>query len=132
MFVYLRFIFQYLYRLRAVLHSRKWKNKLENHQSSKQQKLKLTNVKVIKICLLKTFSDEFLFLWCRGVVVFTTAQLYSTKPQLRFCAVSNPARSISGIRDGEDLWQWSQLEIRVNVFHWSTIPQKQFIIKFII
>ena len=31
------------------------------------------------------------------------------------------------IRDGEDLWQWSWLEIRLNVFRRSTIPQKQFI-----
>ena len=27
------------------------------------------------------------------------------------------------IRDGEDLWQWSQLEIRPNAFRWSIIPQ---------
>ena len=32
------------------------------------------------------------------------------------------------IRDGEDLRQWSQLEIRLNAFRRSTIPQKQFII----
>ena len=32
-----------------------------------------------------------------GVVVLTTAQLHSTKPELRFCAASNP------VRDGEDL-----------------------------
>ena len=25
--------------------------------------------------------------WCRGVVVITTAQLHSTKPEFRFCAV---------------------------------------------
>ena len=37
--------------------------------------------------------------WRRGVVVITTAQLYST----RFCAGSNPARGVSEIRDGEDL-----------------------------
>ena len=36
--------------------------------------------------------------------------------------------SVSEIRDGEDLWQWSQLEIRLNAFRRSTIPQKQFII----
>ena len=41
--------------------------------------------------------------WCRGVVVITTAQLHSTKPELRFCAGSNPARGLSEIRDGEDL-----------------------------
>ena len=33
----------------------------------------------------------------RGVVVLTTAQLHSTKPELRFCAASNP------VHDGEDL-----------------------------
>ena len=42
-------------------------------------------------------------LWHRGVVVITTAQLHSTKPELRFCTGSNPARGVSGIRDGEDL-----------------------------
>ena len=42
-------------------------------------------------------------MWCRGVVVITTAQLPSTKPELRFCAGSNPARGVSEIRDGEDL-----------------------------
>ena len=38
-----------------------------------------------------------------GVVVITTAQLHSTKPELRFCAGSNPARGVSEICDGEDL-----------------------------
>ena len=42
-------------------------------------------------------------LWRRGVVVITTAQLHSTKPELRFCTGSNPARWVSEIRDGEDL-----------------------------
>ena len=42
-------------------------------------------------------------LWHRGVVVITTAQLHSTKPEFRFCAGSNPARGASEIRDGEDL-----------------------------
>ena len=36
------------------------------------------------------------------------------------------------IRDGGDLWQWSQLEIRLNAFHQPTVPQKQFIIIIII
>ena len=31
-------------------------------------------------------------LWRRGVVAITTTQLHSTKPELRFCACSNPAR----------------------------------------
>ena len=33
----------------------------------------------------------------------TTAQLHSSKPELRFCAGSNPAHRVSGIRDVEDL-----------------------------
>ena len=70
--------------------------------------------------------------WRRGVVVITTAQLHSTKPELRFYAGLNPARGVSEIRDGENLWQWSRLEIRLNAFRRSTIPQKQFIIIIII
>ena len=62
------------------------------------------------------------------MVVITTAQLHSTKPELWFCAGSKPARDVSEIRDGEDLWQWSRLEIRLIVLRCSTIPQKQFII----
>ena len=66
-----------------------------------------------------------------GVVVITIARLHSTKPELKFCACSYPAHSMSEIRDGGDLWQWSLLEIRLNNFLQSTIPQKQFIIIFI-
>ena len=44
-----------------------------------------------------------IFMWLRGVAVITTAQLHSTKPELRFCAGSNPIRGVSEIRDGEDL-----------------------------
>ena len=61
------------------------------------------------------------------IVVITTAQPHSAKPELRFNAGSNPALGVSEIRDGEDFWQWSWLEIRLNAFRWSTIPQKQFI-----
>ena len=67
-----------------------------------------------------------------GVVVIATAQLHSTKSELRFCAGSNPARGVSEIRDGGDLWQWSRVEIRLNAFRRSTIPQNQFIIIIII
>ena len=38
-----------------------------------------------------------------GVVVITTAELHSTKPELRFCAGSNPACGMSEIHDGQDL-----------------------------
>ena len=42
-------------------------------------------------------------LWRRRVVVITTTQLHSTKPELKLCAGSNPAHGVSEIRDGEDL-----------------------------
>ena len=48
-------------------------------------------------------ADMHLHLWCRGAAVITTAQLHSTKPELRFCVCSNPARGVSDIHDGEDL-----------------------------
>ena len=38
-----------------------------------------------------------------SVVVIIAAQLHSTKPELKFCARSNPAGGLSEIRDGEDL-----------------------------
>ena len=63
-------------------------------------------------------------LWLPRVVVITTAERYSTKAEFRFCAGSNPGRSMLEIRDGEDLWQWSWLEINLNAFRRSTIPQK--------
>ena len=68
--------------------------------------------------------------WCERccVVVITTAQLHSNKPELRFCAGSNPAHGVSQIGDGKDLWQWSRLETRLNTWCRSTVPQKQFII----
>ena len=65
--------------------------------------------------------------WRCGVVAITTAQLHSPNPELRFCTSSNPACCVSEIRDCEDLWQWSRLEIRLNTFHRSTITQKQLI-----
>ena len=66
--------------------------------------------------------------WRHSVVVINTTQFHSTESQLRFCAGSNPARGVSEIGNSEGPWQWYQLEIRLNVLHQSTIPQKQFII----
>ena len=54
----------------------------------------------------------------------TTVQFHSTKSEFRFCVGSNPARDVSEICDGEDLWQWSWLQIRLKAFCQSTIPQK--------
>ena len=42
-------------------------------------------------------------LWGRGAVVITTAQLHSTKHELRLCGGLNSPRSVSEICDGEIL-----------------------------
>ena len=42
-------------------------------------------------------------MWHRSVAVITTAQLHSTKTELRFSAGSNPARGVLEIRDGGDI-----------------------------
>ena len=67
--------------------------------------------------------------WCSGYHYCTTSLIKAWTQVLRRF---NPARSVSEIRDGEDLWQWSRLEIRLNAFRRSTIPQKQFIFIIII
>ena len=85
-----------------------------------------------KLLIVITSFFHIRNLWWRGAVVITTAQLHSTKAELRFCAGSNPTRGVSEIRNSEDLWKWLRLEIRLNAFRRSTIPQKQFIIIFII
>ena len=41
--------------------------------------------------------------WCHGVVVITTAQFHSTKPELSFSKGSNLAHGVSEIPYGEDL-----------------------------
>ena len=68
------------------------------------------------------------YAWHRDVVVITTLPIHSTKSELRLCADSNPARGVLEIYEGKNLRQWSWLEIRLNVFHRSTILQEQFII----
>ena len=69
-----------------------------------------------------TFTEKK---WCCGVVVITIAQLHSAKPELSFCTGPNPTCGAWKIRNGEDLWQWPQLEIRLITFCQPTIPQKQ-------
>ena len=52
--------------------------------------------------MVALLNHSFL-LWCRDVAVIATAQFHSSKSELRFCAGSNPARSVSEICDGKDL-----------------------------
>ena len=65
-------------------------------------------------------------LWCSGYHYCTKTDP-SKKSDLRICVGSNPARGVSEIRDGEDLWQWSGREIKLRL---SSVNHttKQFII----
>ena len=83
---------------------------------------------MFKRALIIALLNHSFLLWRRGVVVLAAAQLHSSKSELRFCAGSNPTRGVpelSEIRDGEDLLQLSRLEIRLNAFRQSTIPQEK-------
>ena len=48
-------------------------------------------------------KNELIDLVARDVVVITTAQLHSIKPELRICTGSNPACGVLEIDGGEDL-----------------------------
>ena len=52
---------------------------------------------------MKTEVNDNVTKWRRGVVVTTSAQVHSNKPELRFCAGSSPAHGEWEIRDGEHL-----------------------------
>ena len=80
-------------RGRAGAHFRKYFK-----HNSKFRKNSISQKHVSKRVLLSNIPDER-----RGVVVITTAQLQSIKPELRFCSGSNTDRGVSEIRDGEDL-----------------------------
>ena len=82
---------------------------MQQHDTSKEKNLRSFNVKfnVLHFIFIGFMSIK-VESWCRGewhrgVVIITTAQLHSTKSKLRFYAGSNPVRSVSEIRDGEDL-----------------------------
>ena len=60
---------------------------------SEQIYIKLLNLLIIII--------NNIAMWRHGVVVITTAQLHSTKPELRLCTGSNPACRVSEIPDSE-------------------------------
>ena len=66
------------------------------------QCLSLLGVSLLGVVVL-IFTWYSGYQWLHGVVVITTAERHSTKPELSFCTGSNPAGSVSDIRDGEDL-----------------------------
>ena len=98
---------------------------IENHwmiEKRGRNIVKRTHEEVINIFTTKFFWPRNFILsnYTRHeVVVITTARFHSTKPEAPACFVSE-------ICGGEDLWQWSQLKLRLDVFHWSTTPQKKF------
>ena len=70
-------------------------------------KLVLTNLTMLKIRYVKLvlYSNIYIMnwekiLWHCGVVAIATAQLYSTKPELKICASSKPTQGVSEILDG--------------------------------
>ena len=63
--------------------------------------------------------------WCSGYHYCTASFNWAWTQVLR--RFKSSSRRV-GIRDGEDLWQWSRLELWLNASRRSTIPQKQFII----
>ena len=73
-------------------HIRKKINKIKLFKNHRQD---CEHPKIAKIDVYTT-SNFF-------TLNITAAQLHSTKPELRFCTGSNPARSMSEIHDGEDL-----------------------------
>ena len=73
----------------------------------------------------KFLIKRFLHIFSPPLVVgvIAAAKLHSAKSELRFCTGSNPVRGVLEIHVGEDLRQWPRLDMRLNSFHWSTIPQ---------
>ena len=87
---------------------------------SLQQALQILSIWWTFECITSSHSGVMLICFC---VNFQDPEPWE-KP--RTIKTQNPACSVSQICDGEDLWQWSWLEIRLNAFRWSSIPQKQF------
>ena len=96
-----------------------------------QKKIKVLKAATKRVVLMKRLVLMLLLIQSYGAAVWWLSLLHNFIQQSLnsgSCAGSNPVRGVSEIRDGEDLRQWSRLEIRLNTFLPSTIPQKQFII----
>ena len=53
--------------------------------------------------------------WQIGVVDIIFVQLYSTNSDVRFCTNTNPTHNVLEVCNGDNLQQWFQLEIRLNI-----------------
>ena len=78
----------------------------------------------------KTKIKNSKFPWLYGVVVIITAKIHSAMLKL-MRRLEILLVGVLEICDEWNLWQWSQLEIRLSTFNLSTTLQKQFIITMI-
>ena len=77
------------------------------------------------ILFYKSKKERKVTQWCSGYKYCTISFIKAwTQVLCRLKSCSQRVRDC----DGEDLWQWSHLKIRLNNFRWSTTPQKQFFI----
>ena len=85
---------------------------------------------LIKKCIIMIYMFRVICSqWCCGVVVITPLHNFIQQNlNSRFCTRLNPACSVSEVCNGKDLSHGSQLEIRLDFFHQSTIPQNRLII----
>ena len=74
------------------------------------------------------FSGTSIFLveFFLPVVVSNTVQLYSAKPEIKYCGGWNGTHGVSVVCEGERLRKLFRLDIRYDAFSPSTISRKQF------
>ena len=63
------------------------------------------------------FVVESSQLKCCGLVVITATKLHCKKMVTSFCTGSDPALNLLEVCNVENLWPWSETEIRLHVFH---------------
>ena len=89
---------------------------------------RLGHVGLLSSYLISDSSTVYSYIISTGIVVITIAQVYSTKLKPEFCAILNPACSVSEACDSENQWQWSLLDLKLTCSRQSTIHQKPLII----
>ena len=76
-------------------------------------------------CFLVNFEKFLRTLLFEGLKYYF---VFNSRFAFQFLAYGHNVVLMWEIRDYEDIWQWSWLEIRLNAFRRSTMSQKQFII----
>ena len=70
---------------------------------------------LLKMSLFRRCFSNILLLKTNCLVSTLVGHWSKSKPELRFCATSNPDPGVSEICDSECLWQLSRLDIRLHV-----------------